>query len=59
MIDPIRGSIWQSNINSTLGSLLLASCALWAAVVIVQTAWHINPVTSVFAAVIEMETTLP
>ncbi len=59
MIDPIRGSILQSHINSVLGSLLLASCALWAVVVIVQTAWGVNPVTKAFAAVIERETTLP
>ncbi|TSC69419.1 MAG: hypothetical protein G01um101456_198 [Parcubacteria group bacterium Gr01-1014_56] len=55
MLDPIRGSIWKSNVNSWLGTLFLASCALWAVVVIVQTAWGTNPVTNAFAAIIESQ----
>ena len=59
MIDPIKGSILKSHVNSILGSLLLGSCALWAGMAIIQTAWLINPVTTAFAAMVEKGTTLP
>jgi hypothetical protein len=54
--DFIRESIWQSNINSIIGLALIAVCALWASLAIIQTSWHANPITSAFAAVIERET---
>ena len=59
IIDPIRGSIWRSHVNTFLGSVFLASVALWASVVMVHAAWGINPVTNAFAAVMVRETQLP
>ena len=41
-IDPIRGSIWRSNINTFLGCMLIASCALWAVYTILHTATAAN-----------------
>ena len=38
MIDPIRGSIWQSNINTILGIGLIGSCALLASYTILNVA---------------------
>ena len=56
MFDPIKGSIWKSNINFFLGALLLGSCGLWAIIVIVETAWNVNPVATAFAEVVYKET---
>ncbi len=59
MFDPIRGSIWKANVNFFIGSLFLGSFALWAAIVIIQTAWGTNPIAKAFAATIYAETHLP
>ncbi len=59
MIESIRGSIWKSRINSLLGICFVGTCALWAATVIVQASWGVNPVTQAFAQVVERETRLP
>lgn len=59
MIDPIRGSIWQSNVNSAIGLLFVTSVALWAGTSIIETAWHINPVSQAFAAALSRELVTP
>jgi hypothetical protein len=59
MIESIKGSIWRSRVNSGLGILFLGSCMLWAIVVISQAAWHVNPVATAFAAMVDRETQLP
>ncbi|HVV39022.1 MAG TPA: hypothetical protein VHD31_01725 [Candidatus Paceibacterota bacterium] len=55
----IRGSIWQSNINSWLGSLFLISVALWAALIMMHFVWNTNPIANTFTAAIVHETQLP
>jgi hypothetical protein len=57
-IDPIRGSIWTSHVNTVLGALLLGSVALWAAIVILRVAWNTDPVSNAFAAAIAQESAL-
>jgi len=59
VIDPIRVSIWKTNINLVLGTLLLASVALWAATVMIRAAYGINPVANAFAMVVTHDTQLP
>lgn len=56
--DPIRASIWRSNVHTLIGIIFLSSCALWAATIIVQAAWGVNPVANAFASVIDRETQL-
>jgi hypothetical protein len=58
MFDPIRGSIWMSNVNTVLGTMLLASCALGASLLIIHSAYGVNPVAQAFAAVTSQETEL-
>lgn len=58
-IDPIRVSVWKTNVNLVLGTLLLATVALWAATVMIRAAWGINPVENAFAMVIATETQVP
>jgi hypothetical protein len=53
--DPIRQSIWRSNIHFVLGTLLLSSVGLWAGLAIIQTAWHVNPISQAFASSVEHE----
>ncbi len=43
MIDDYRQTLWLSDINTVLGSLLLAACALAAGLVIWQAAFGTNP----------------
>ncbi len=42
-MDDYRGTIWLSNINTMLGTLLLGSCALAAGLVMWQAAYGTNP----------------
>lgn len=39
--------------------LFLSSFALWAALIIVQTAWHTNPLATAFAQMLDREIMLP
>lgn len=57
MIDPIRGSIWRSNINSWLGSLFLASVALLAGIIMWQAASGTNPLVGAFEATVYKHST--
>jgi hypothetical protein len=59
MIESLRGSIWQSKVRSGLGILFLGTCALWAAVIIIQTAWGVNPIAQAFAKALDREVTEP
>ena len=59
VIDPIRGSIWKSNVNTFLGILFLSSVALLAGIIIIRAAWGINPIENAFAAAVAQETQLP
>ncbi len=56
MIEPIRGSIWKSNVNTFLGTLLLATFALWASLVMWRAAFGENPLANAFSAAIASET---
>lgn len=53
---PIRGSLWKQRVNTILGTLFLSTFALWAATVMFQAVWGIDPITQTFAAVIVNET---
>jgi hypothetical protein len=55
MIDPIRGSIWKSNINTWLGLTLVFVWGLWAAITIVRVADHANAATSNFIPAVEVQ----
>ncbi len=59
MLDPIRGSVWKSRVNSVIGLMFVGSCAIWAGLVIVQAAWGTNPLANAFAAMVQAETQLP
>ncbi|MBC7836754.1 hypothetical protein H7X87_03180 [Acetobacteraceae bacterium] len=59
MIDPIRGSVWRSNVHFFVGTIFLATCGLWAGLVMVQAAWGINPISQAFASTINSELQLP
>lgn len=56
---PIRGSLLRQRVNASLGSLFLLSFALWAALIMFEVRWGINPIANAFAATIVRETTLP
>ncbi len=52
MIDPIRGSIWRSNINSFLGTMFLGSVGLFAGILIWQAGVGTNPIAQAFEATV-------
>jgi hypothetical protein len=57
-LDPIQTSVLRSNVNTLVGLGLIAACALWAGSVIVQAAWHVDPVANAFSAMVNQETHL-
>ena len=59
MVTLTRKSIWKVRVNAFLGSIFLGTCALWAALIMIQASWGINPVANAFASVVEAETQLP
>ncbi len=56
---PIRGSLWKQRVNTGLGTLFLSVCALWAATIMFEAQWGINPVANAFAATVARETVQP
>jgi hypothetical protein len=58
-IDSIESSILRSYVHTSLGNLLIGSCALWASLAIIEASWHVNPLTKAFAQMVERETVLP
>ena len=59
MVTLVRISIWKLRVNTFIGSLFLGTCALWAALIMIQASWGANPVANAFANVIKSETQLP
>jgi hypothetical protein len=59
MKDPIRGSIWRSNVHTSIGLLLVASCALVGSLAIIKAVGMLTRSRTAFAQVIDRETTLP
>jgi len=57
MIDPIRESIWRSNVNSWLGTLFLGSVALFASIVIWEAGFGANPLVQAFEATVYQHNT--
>jgi len=46
---PIKGSLWQQQVNSLLGIAFLGTCALWAAMFIWDLTDTANPVERAIA----------
>ncbi|HVV15284.1 MAG TPA: hypothetical protein VHD55_02725 [Candidatus Paceibacterota bacterium] len=55
---PVRGSLWKQRVNAGIGSLFLGSVALWAALLMFEIGWGMNPVAKAFAAAVAHETAL-
>jgi hypothetical protein len=50
---PIKGPLLQEKVNTLLGTIFLGTCALWAAIFILDVATGNNPIDKSIAAAIE------
>jgi hypothetical protein len=55
-LTPIKGSILKSRINTFVAFAFVGTCALWAALVVVEAAFGVNPIEQAFAQMIYSET---
>ena len=56
---PIRGSLLHQRVNSFIGIIFLATCALWAFMLIFNMTTGTNPITEGLGAAIANEVQLP
>ena len=56
-LDPLQSSILKSNINFYIGSTFLGTCALFAAVLMIEAGYGMNPIVEAFEATVYKQST--